>query len=567
MSREKRKAAAAESAKTGIMTHRQIMMVLVGLMSGMFLSALDQSVVGTAITTIANDLKGLDVQAWVTTAYMITSTIATPIYGKLGDLFGRRRLFITAIAIFVIGSVFAGFSHSMYELAAWRALQGVGAGGLFSLALTIMADIVPPRERAKYMGMFMAVFATSSVLGPLVGGLFAGANEILWIGGWRWVFLINLPIGIVALFMVVSFLHVPHHAKSGRIDWWGAFTIIFAVTPLLIIAEQGRDWGWFSWLPTNDAGDVQNPGSIPMYLISVIGIVAFILVEKRMKDDALLPLSLFKSSTFTMSTILGVVVGAGMFGGMMTIPLILQIVYGATPTESGFLMLPMVLGMMSASILSGRMTSKNGKYKRFMVSGTTFMTVAFGYMFFISADWQLWQMSIGMIVLGMGLGQLMQTLTMAAQNSVPVSQIGVATSAATFFRQMGGTLGLAVFLSILFDQLKNKLPEIGKGIASAIMQNPALLQKPENAIFAGDPHVLQAQISTDASFLSKASHELAHPIQQGYAEAASVVFGISAIVMVTAIVIAFFVKEVELRQVSGVQARAEEAEAKMAALG
>ena len=195
MSREKRKAAAAESAITGVMTHRQIMLVLVGLMSGMFLSALDQSVVGSAMRTIADDLQGLELQAWATTAYLITSTVTTPLYGKLGDIFGRRRLFIFAIAAFVIGSVAAAFSNSMYELAAWRAFQGVGAGGLFTLSLTILADIVPPRERARYQGMFMAVFGTSSVLGPLIGGLFADMNSFLFIEGWRWIFLINLPIG------------------------------------------------------------------------------------------------------------------------------------------------------------------------------------------------------------------------------------------------------------------------------------------------------------------------------------------------------------------------------------
>ncbi|MEY4437381.1 MAG: hypothetical protein RL100_845, partial [Actinomycetota bacterium] len=216
MSREKRKAAAAESAKTGVMTHRQIMLVLVGLMSGMFLSALDQSVVGSAMRTIADDLKGLELQAWATTAYLITSTITTPIYGKLGDIFGRRRLFIAAIAIFIAGSVGAAFSMSMFDLAAWRAFQGVGAGGLFTLSITILADIVPPRERARYQGAFMAVFGTSSVLGPLIGGLFADMNEFIFIEGWRWIFLINFPIGIVAMFMVVSFLHVPHTPRKSK---------------------------------------------------------------------------------------------------------------------------------------------------------------------------------------------------------------------------------------------------------------------------------------------------------------------------------------------------------------
>ncbi|MEI8232016.1 MAG: MFS transporter, partial [Actinomycetes bacterium] len=233
MARAERKAAAAESAKTGVMTHRQIMFVLVGLMAGMFLSALDQSVVGTAMRTIADDLHGLSAQAWVTTAYLITSTIATPIYGKLGDIFGRRYLFITAISIFVVGSVISGFASSMYELAAFRAIQGIGAGGLFALALTILADIVPPRERAKYQGMFLAVFGMSSVLGPLIGGMFAGIDTLFGITGWRWIFLMNLPIGLVALFLVLSFLHIPHHAAVSKvIDWWGVVTIIIGVVPI-----------------------------------------------------------------------------------------------------------------------------------------------------------------------------------------------------------------------------------------------------------------------------------------------------------------------------------------------
>ena len=576
MSREERKAEAAASAVSGVMTHRQIMMVLFGLMAGMFLSALDQSVVGTAITTIANDLKGLDVQAWVTTAYLITSTISTPIYGKLGDLFGRRRLFIIAISIFIVGSIAAGFSQSMYELAGWRALQGVGAGGLFSLAMTILADIVPPRERAKYMGMFLAVFATSSVIGPLVGGLFAGVPEILFIAGWRWVFLINLPIGIAALIFVVSYLHVPHHPKTGRIDWWGALTITVAVVPILIAAQEGQAWGWWSGINNNADGSFSNPGTILLYLVAIAGIVSFLLAERRMGEDALLPFSLFKSSTFTMSIILGVVVGAGMFGGMMTLPLILQIVYGATPTQSGFLMLPMVLGMMTAALLSGRLTSKTGRYKRFMVSGTAFMTVAFLYLAQLNADWQIWQMSIGMLILGAGLGQLMQTLTTAAQNSVEARNIGVATSASTFFRQMGGTLGVAVFISLLFNSLKDKAPAIFAQVGAALKADPNLLKKPENSAFLPENlPKLNEEISKDASFLAHADKVLAHPIQQGYAEAAATVFGVSTLVMLVAFGLSFFVKEIALRTVSGVQANAEaaaaaaeaEAEAKIASLG
>ncbi|MHB1235904.1 MAG: MFS transporter, partial [Microbacteriaceae bacterium] len=336
----------------GVMTHRQILFVIFGLMAGMFLSALDQTVVGTSMRTIADDLSGQALQAWVTTAYLIVSTISTPLYGKLSDLFGRRPLFLIAITIFLTGSLLSGLSTSMYELAVFRALQGLGAGGLMALPLTIMGDILAPRERAKYQGYFLAVFGISSVIGPLIGGLFAGASQILFITGWRWVFLINVPLGIIALAVVLRFLHVPHNRKASvRIDWWGAALVIVAAVPLLLVAEQGRSWGWGS------------PAAILCYTVGVLGIAGFILAERRMGDDALIPLKLFRSSTFSVATVLGVLVGFGMFGAMMTIPLYLQLVNGATPTQGGFLMLPMILGLMIASITSGQLIARTGKYK------------------------------------------------------------------------------------------------------------------------------------------------------------------------------------------------------------
>jgi EmrB/QacA subfamily drug resistance transporter len=548
MARAERKAAAAESAKTGVMTHRQIVLVLVGLMSGMFLSALDQSVVGSAMRTIADDLKGLELQAWATTAYLITSTITTPIYGKLGDIFGRRRLFITAIGIFIAGSVGAAFSASMFDLAAWRAFQGVGAGGLFTLSITILADIVPPRERARYQGAFMAVFGTSSVLGPLIGGLFADMNEFLFVEGWRWIFLINFPIGVVALFMVVSFLHVPHTPRKSKIDWFGAATIIVAVVPILLVAEQGREWGWSSGM------------SIAMYVTGAIGIVSFIFVERRMGADALLPLSLFKSSTFSMSTIIGVIVGIGMFGGMMTLPLILQIVEGASPTEAGLLMIPMTIGMMTASMGSGIITGRTGKYKMFLVAGTGLMASAYAYFSFITVDWEIWQISIGMVFMGLGLGQLMQTLTIAAQNSVEARDIGVATSSATFFRQMGGTLGVAVFLSILFAVLSDKAQWIGEEIKKVITANPALLQEPQNAILQNaGPGGLGELVNTDSSFLQVISPEIALPIQTAFVQSGAIVFGSAAVVVAVAFVLTLFVKEIPLRDKAGFAAAADDA--------
>jgi EmrB/QacA subfamily drug resistance transporter len=551
MARAERKAAAAASAISGEMTHKQIMLVLVGLMSGMFLSALDQSVVGAAMRTIADDLQGLELQAWATTAYLITSTVSTPIYGKLGDIFGRRRLFIVAITIFIVGSLLCGTAADMFQLAAWRAVQGIGAGGLFTLALTVLADIVPPRERARYQGMFLGVFATSSVLGPIIGGLFAGANEILWVEGWRWVFLINLPIGIAAMVMVVAFLHVPHTAKKQRIDWLGAVTIVIAVVPLLLVAEQGRDWGWASF------------NSIAMYIIGGVGIIAFILAERTAGEAALLPLKLFKSRTFSMATILGVLVGVGMFGGMMTLPLLLQIVMGASPTEAGFMMLPMVAGMMTATIISGQITSKTGKYKPFMVIGPSLLALGYLYLTSFNADTEFWQASIGMVLIGLGLGQLMQTLTLAAQNSVPASDIGVATASTTFFRQMGGTLGVAVFISILFNNLVDtipaafKRPEVAAGIKDAL-EDPKVLSDPNNADFlqglqSGDMAALAGKLNTDSSFLNDLDPRLARPFLVGFADAGVTVFASAAAVVAIAIVVAVFTKAPPLRDKSAMQ--------------
>jgi len=436
----------SEAAAAPVMTHRAIIFVIFGLMAGMFLSALDQTVVGTAIRTIGDDLHGLSQQAWVTTAYLIVSTISTPIYGKLSDIFGRRPLFIFAIVVFVIGSILASFSTSMLELAAFRAVQGLGAGGLMSMPLAIMGDILAPRERAKYQGYFLAVFGVSSLLGPLIGGLFAGADEILGIAGWRWVFLINVPIGIVALGIVLRFLHIPKHpTHSVRIDWWGATTVIVALVPLLLVAEQGREWGWDS------------PLAIGCYIVGGLGVIAFVIVEMLMKDDALIPLKLFRSSTFSMATVIGVFVGFGMFGAMLTIPLYLQLVMGATPTESGLQMLPMILGMMVASIGSGQLIARTGRYRIFPILGTAFLSIGFFWLTRLQYDGSYWYMAGGMLLIGLGLGQLMQTLTIASQNSVGLRDMGVATSASTFFRQIGGTLGTAVLLSLMFTLMPQNI--------------------------------------------------------------------------------------------------------------
>lgn len=549
------KARDAANRATGEMTHKEILIVLVGLMSGMFLAALDQSVVGTAMRTIADDLGGLSLQAWATTAYLITATVSTPIYGKLGDIFGRRPLFLIAIAIFILGSVTTGLATNMFELAAYRALQGLGAGGLFSLALTILADVVPPRERARYQGMFLAVFGTSSLLGPVIGGAFAGIDEILFIDGWRWVFLMNLPIGAVSLFMVLKFLHIPHTPRPQKIDWWGAATIVIAVVPILIAAELGREWGWGS------------PLTLGLIATGVVGIVLFILVEKGMGPTALIPLALFKNQTFARTQILGFIIGIGMFGGMIVLPLVIQVVYGANPTEAGLLMLPMVAGMMTASISSGRYTSKTGKYRIFFNTGTATLFAGYLYMVFVlNADTPIWLVSIGMILIGFGLGQLMQTTMVSSQNSVEAKDIGVATSTATFFRQMGGTLGVAVFMSILFGQLKDSVlaafarPEVQSGLQAAVT-DPAIANNPANGPILGliESGEAAEAISLDSSFLIGADERLTAPFRIGFVESSLTVFLIAGLVVSVAFAFSWFIKEVPLRTKSASQEAAEAA--------
>ncbi|WP_354025549.1 MDR family MFS transporter [Conyzicola nivalis] len=545
------------------MTHRQILFVIFGLMAGMFLSSLDQTIVSTSMRTIADDLDGLSQQVWVTTAYLILATISTPIYGKLSDIFGRRPLFIIAISIFLIGSVAAGFATSMYELAAFRAVQGLGAGGLMALPLAIMGDILAPRERAKYQGYFLAVFGVSSVIGPLIGGLFAGASEILFIDGWRWVFLINLPIGAAALAIVIRFLHIPHERRDVRIDWWGASTIIIGLVPLLLVAEQGREWGWGSL------------GSIACYVIGVLGLAAFVLSEKLMGDDALIPLGLFKSSTFAMATVLGVLVGFGMFGAMMTLPLYLQVVNGATPTESGFLMLPMILGLMISSIVSGQFIARTGRYQMFPTIGLGFMATGFFVFTFATADKPVWFIMIGMLLTGLGLGQLMQTLTLASQNAVGPRDMGVATSASTFFRQIGGTVGTAVIFSVIFTRWPLNIAaafdtaSVKDGLAVA-MADPKVLADPDNAQILGilkDPSAAAGSVSGDTSFLNTSDPRLSAAFLEGFANSAITVFWIALAVVLVAFVLSFFLKAPPLRAKSALQenADASAAEAELAA--
>jgi len=532
--------AEGEAATKGRLSHRQILTVLSGLMLGMFLAALDQTIVSSSMRTIADELHGLSLQAWATTAYLITATLSTPLYGKLSDLYGRKPMYLTAISLFLVGSLASGMAGSMYELAAFRAFQGLGAGGLMSLALAIITDITSPRERSKYQGYFMAVFGISSVAGPVVGGFFAGIDTFAGITGWRWVFLVNVPIALAALVVVSKVLNIPHTRVEQKVDYWGAVTLAVGLVPLLIVAEQGREWGWGS------------AASIAMYVIGGLGVAAFVWTERRMGDAALLPLRLFRRPVFRTATLVTVVQGAGMFGAMMSLPLYLQIVKGATPTQAGLQMLPLTLGIMIASLTSGRIISATGRYKMFAVAGVGLMAAALFALSTITVDSSLALVMIIAFVIGLGLGLSMQTLVLAATNDVRPQDIGVATSAATFFRQIGGTAGTAVFLSILFGTVGDRIASAVRSAMTSPAYLAALAQHPEFA------KQMQSGLDVnDTSFLSTLDPTLARPILTGFADSMSTVFLVGGIVLTVGFALVWFLKEKPLSDKSALEQRAE----------
>lgn len=516
------------------LTQRQIVTVMVGLMLGMFLASLDQTIVSTSIYTIANDLDGLSLQAWATTAYLITSTVSTPLYGKLSDIFGRRPLYLTAILIFLVGSLYAGSVHSMTELAVARGIQGLGAGGLLALALTIIGDIVSLKDRAKFQGYFMSVFGISSVLGPVVGGAFAGSANILGFDGWRWVFFINIPIGLAALTVVFLFLHLPAKHLKQKIDYWGAAAITVAIVPLLLVAEQGRTWGWTS------------VNSFLCYGLGVVGIAWFLLAEKRAGDYALIPLRLFHNITFGLSSLLNFIIGIGMFGAIAMLPMYLQLVKGLTPTEAGLMMITFTVGILFGSITAGRTISASGTFRIFPIMGTGILTAAALVMgFSLAVDTELWVPGLIAVFFGVGLGFCMQPLTLAMQTSVPPRDMGVGTSSAAFFRSMGGAVGTAVFISMLFSMAASRIADGMKAATTdpaylAVLKDPAVASDPANAkLYEFFKNGASNDSLNDTSWLHTANSTLTRPITEGFATSIDTVMLTAAALTGLAFLISF----------------------------
>ncbi len=422
-------------------SHGEIMVIIVSLMLVMLLAALDQTIVSTALPRIATELHGLDKLSWVATAYLLTSAITTPIYGKISDLFGRKKIFQVAIIIFLVGSVLAGIAQTMNQLVLARAVQGIGAGGLIALVMAIVGDVIPPRQRGKYMGYFGAVFGVSSVAGPLLGGFLTESLS------WRWVFFVNIPLGIVAFMAVASRLHLPVHKRQHSIDYLGA-ALLAAGSVCLLLATV---WGgtMYPWLSGQIIGLIG--GGVALA-------VAFVLWELKAKEP-IIPMRLFKNDIFTVSVLLSLLAGIAMFASILYIPLYQQVVRGYSPTKSGLLMLPLVMGLLLASIISGRITSKIGKYKMFPIIGTLLLALGLWLFSHLTLTTSEWTLGLWMFIVGAGLGSFMQIMTLAIQNAVPRTELGTATSSATFFRSLGSSFGGAIFGTILTSRLTYHLTQ------------------------------------------------------------------------------------------------------------
>jgi EmrB/QacA subfamily drug resistance transporter len=500
-------AAPAPSGNRAGLTGRALVPVFGALMLGMFLAALDQTIVSTALPTIVGDLGGLNHLSWVVTSYLLASTASAPLYGKLGDMYGRKPVFLAAIFIFLAGSMLSGLSRSMTELVGFRAVQGIGAGGLMVGAQAIIADIVPPRERGRYIGLIGSVFAVASVAGPLLGGFLVETIS------WRWVFYVNLPVGALAVVVVAMRLHLRTPTERHAVDFLGAALLTACVSAFILVTTWGgNEYAWGS------------PVIAGIAVTAVVLLAAFIWRERRAAEP-IIPLGLFRSAVFRVANALGFVIGLAMFGAIIFIPLFLQLVYGVSPTSSGLRMLPLIGGLLAASILSGRAISRIGRYRAFPIAGTAITAVGMFLLSRLDAGTAPWMASAYMLVVGVGIGLVMQVLVLVVQNDAPARDVGVATSTATFFRSMGGSLGVALFGAVFASRLVHELAALPGGVA---------------ARFSGGVNISPAQVHALAP-------NVRHDFVQAFVEALQPVFLVGAGVSVLAFVLALLLREVPLR--------------------
>jgi EmrB/QacA subfamily drug resistance transporter len=428
------------------LSHRQIMLSFIGLMLGMLLAAIDQTIVATALPTIVGDLGGLDHLAWVVTAYLLTETVSTPLWGKLGDLYGRKRLFQAAILVFLAGSVLAGISPSMLLLIVFRGVQGVGAGGLIVLAQSIIADIVSPRERGRYMGFFYAGFGAASVIGPLTGGFITDHLS------WRWVFYVNVPLAAIALVVTTAVLPSSPRRPRAQIDWLGTGLLASAITCFVLLTTWGgNEYAWGS------------PIIVGLGVASVAQVALFIVVERRAAEPAL-PLRLFRLRTFNIASVVSLIVGVAMYGASSYLPTLLQVANGVSASDSGLLLTPLMLGMLGASSFTGQVITRTGRYRIFPLIGTVLAAVGMFLLATLDTGSSRWESGVYMAVLGMGLGFTMQVMIISTQNETPAEDLGVATSTVTFFRTVGGSIGVALFGTLFANRLAQLVGDTARGL-------------------------------------------------------------------------------------------------------